>query len=399
LKAQVIGSKLYIAAMEVSSLASEQHWAGSMSIQGGFECTPSHLLPVKNTFIDWPTLEPPPLELQKHVSCPAAFELGPDTSQSDNKVEGASLWRLNGEALEVNFDGLGCVADARCRAAAVLDVSMDVVRLVGGEGVALDDRMPISELKVDDLQFLVSGDSHAQATGTELQLASLLRAPFSDGRTVDEMCFTGLSSQDELAAAISLILRQAVTDEANSERCVKLLRELKAHQPKCEGANTGCGKQASFTRVLLGVCQSEHEAALDMFAIAQDMTTPFPAGISEEGRQRCISLFSFFGDLFTQGLLALKVVREIANDLLDSFRVHPGTLSSECMSCLIQKVCPLLLATKTGKAFLSELWISVAQLQSILETNETPVCLQSQRNVQQLLDLITSSQSMPRAVL
>merc|ERR1711924_400220 len=152
-------------------------------------------------------------------SCPAA--LG---SEATTETQSSSLWRLNGEALEVSFDGLSSVADARSRAAAVLNISPTCVSLVGSKRQAIEDGIAISDLDVEELQLIVSSDGDTQRTAIEEQVAAALNAAcLNDASTVDRHAdLLNSLDRDDLVFALQLVLRH-VSAGAHPECCADLL--------------------------------------------------------------------------------------------------------------------------------------------------------------------------------
>jgi hypothetical protein len=250
----------------------------------------------------------------------------------------------------------------------VLNISPACVSLIGSQEQAIEDNIEISDLDVDELQLIVSSEGDTQRAAIEEQVAAALNAAcLNDASTVDRhVDLLNSLGFDDLVFALQLIVRHAAAG-AHPECCADLLLTLRTLRANTsEVARDG---KRLFMCALLSACQAEYEHVLDLISQPASAHPEDNAGCASgdghETMQQNFALFSFFGTLFVKGLLILKVVREIVNELLWPYSAYPSPAVVDCICKMARSMGSALCETKAGEVFLLKLLARLAELESL----------------------------------
>jgi len=338
---------------------------------------PTPSLRVKNTFIDgWPESPPPPLQLQKHESCPAAFaprlaESLEEAASTEASLEGleeeeedTTHWRFNGQALEVYLDASSCAGPARLRVAAVLGLSPARISICDSRtGQCLEDHVLMSDLHMEDLSIDVASEEDAKRSEIVYQLTTALNEVCQDNSTASLMrCLDAMKivTQIEVTLVMKFVISLALKDLSGCEHYADVIAALHTRYPSFASAESG-EQPISFTRILRTACQEEYDALL----LSPGTKKSEDRNSADQRTETLVALCTFFGKLYVRHLLLLKVVEYVVRDLLWPRRGLPETAHVDCVCQLLGEIMAAMNSSKEG-SFLDQVLVRLAHLKDVL---------------------------------
>lgn len=208
--------------------------------------------------------------------------------------------------------------------------------------VSTPTAVPLSPLQ--RLRLRLGPQSHEAELARAVQNMLNRVCPDNLDRIVEQFGNLAIRGPEDLESMISLIIRKVVDEPIYGGTYADLVYSLRERYPQFPAETEGV-PPTSFTRVLLNAVQTEFEAMHSAAA-----TRAGGDHLQDIQRKRALANMQFIGHLFLRGLLRLRVISWIADELL----TDAEELGVECVCQLVQGIGYTLDTTSDGARDLLE---------------------------------------------
>jgi len=172
----------------------------------------------------------------------------------------------------------------------------------------------------------------------------------------DRLARIELRNAEELELVVQILFSQALAEPHNIEIYADVANDLRTRYPEFAVADEG-GKACTFTRVLLNLCQNEHE----MMPRSLEPTEEERASYSHQALQlkrkirldKMLANMKFLASLFSRKLIAARIIGQVCHDCIGLANGLPEEPKIECVCTLLKASGQSLDALSPGKELLS----------------------------------------------